>query len=79
MIRTTPVRLQHVPRLLNEQQDQLRPRYISIADAARYTAVSRSHFYNIFMPRVRTIRLGKSRLIELDSLDAVLDELASTS
>jgi hypothetical protein len=71
MIRTTPVRLQPVSR-----QDQLRPRYISIADATRYTAVSRSHFYNIFMPRVRTIRLGKSRLIELESLDAVLDELA---
>jgi len=74
MIKTTSVRLQPVPR-----QDQLRPRYISIADATRYTATSRSHFYTALLPRVRTIRLGKSRLIELDSLDAVLDELASTA
>jgi hypothetical protein len=61
---------------LNEPQDQLRPRYISLTAAARYAAVSRSQFYIFFMPRVRSIKLGKSRLIELDSLDAILDELA---
>jgi hypothetical protein len=73
----TPSRLQqHPPRLLNGQQDQLRPRYISINAAARYAAVSRSQFYNFFMQRVRTLKLGKSRLVELDSLDAALDELA---
>jgi hypothetical protein len=59
------------------EQQQLRPRIISVEDAARYANVSRAPFYAFFMRRVRTVKMGRRRGIELASLDAVLDELAA--
>jgi hypothetical protein len=54
----------------------LRPRIVSVEDGARYANVSRAYFYEFFMPRVRTVRMGKRRGIELDSLDEAIDALA---
>jgi len=56
--------------------EQIRPRIISVEDAARYANVSRAQFYAFFMRRVRSVKIGRRRGIELSSLDEVLDELA---
>jgi predicted HTH domain antitoxin len=60
-----------------DEQQLLRPRIISVEDAARYANVSRAKFYEYFMRRVKTVKIGRRRGIELASLDAVLDELAA--
>jgi hypothetical protein len=57
---------------------RLRPRFISIRDACRYLGCSRSHFYVALLPKVRTINLGKRRLVDLDSLEKLGDELLAT-
>jgi len=62
---------------VRDEQQQLRPRIISIEDATRYANVSRAKFYEYFMRRVKTVKIGRRRGIELASLDAVLDELAA--
>lgn len=56
--------------------EQIRPRIVSVEDAARYASVSRAQFYAFFMPRVRSVKMGRRRGIELSSLDEVLDQLA---
>lgn len=58
------------------RDEQIRPRIVSVEDAARYASVSRARFYAFFMPRVRSVRIGRRKGIELSSLDEVLDELA---
>ena len=57
---------------------RLRPRFVSIGDAARYLGCSRSHFYAALLPKVRTIRLGKRRLVDFDSLEQLGDKLLAT-
>jgi hypothetical protein len=54
---------------------QLQPRLLSVADACRYVSVSRSEFYETWMPKLQCRRAGKRRLIERDSLDQVISEL----
>jgi hypothetical protein len=36
---------------------------------------SRSHFYAKILPKVKTVHLGRRRLVDFDSLDEVGDEL----
>ena len=54
---------------------RIRPRFISIKDAADYLGCSRSHFYAELLPMIRTITLGKRRLVDFDSLERLADEL----
>jgi hypothetical protein len=60
-----------------DEQQQLRPRIISVEDACRYANVSRAQFYTFFMRRVKSVKMGRRRGIELASLDTALDELAA--
>ena len=53
----------------------LRPRLISIDDGHRYVGVCRSKFYVDFLPRLKTVRIGRRNLIDLASLDRLIDEL----
>jgi hypothetical protein len=53
----------------------LRPRLISLDDACNYTGVGRSKFYDDYVDRVRTVKIGHRKLVDLDSLDALIDEL----
>jgi len=53
----------------------LRPRYVSIDDACRYMGVGKSKFYRDFLRRLRTLRIGRRNLVELDAVDEVLDQL----
>jgi hypothetical protein len=55
---------------------ELRPRYVTIDTACRYAGIGRSKFYRDYLERVRTLRLGKRNLVELNSLDELLDQLA---
>jgi hypothetical protein len=55
----------------------LRPRLISIADGYRYAGVGRSKFYSDILPKLKTIRIGRRNLIDLASLDDLIDELAA--
>jgi hypothetical protein len=54
---------------------KLRPRLIPIADGYHYAGVGRSTFYTRFLPRVKSVRVGRRHLIELDSLDLLIDDL----
>jgi hypothetical protein len=54
---------------------RLRPRLISIDDGYRYVGVGRSKFYDDFLPRLKTVRVGRRNLIDLESLDRLIDEL----
>jgi hypothetical protein len=54
-------------------------RLVSIADSCRYAGVGRSKFYDDFLPRLRTIKLGRRRLVDLDSLDQLIDELLAAA
>jgi hypothetical protein len=55
----------------------LRPRLIPIDAAADYMGVGRSKFWRDYLPRVRTVQVGRRRLVELDSVDALINELAA--
>ena len=54
---------------------RLRPRFVSIRDACDYLGCSRSHFYAALLPEVKTIALGKRRLVDFDSLERLGDKL----
>ena len=56
-------------------QRRLRPRFVSIAEACEYLGVSRAKFYADLLPRVKTCRVGRRNLVDLDSLDELGDEL----
>jgi hypothetical protein len=53
----------------------LRPRFCSVQQAADYIGVSRAYFYAKYLVQVRTIQIGRRRLVEVDSLDELGDEL----
>jgi hypothetical protein len=69
-------RLSHSPGR-SQHTTTLRPRFIRITAACAYAGVGRSKFYDDFLSRLRTLRVGRLHLIELDSLDELLDQLAS--
>ena len=53
----------------------VRPRFISIREASQYLGCSRSHFYAAVINKVKTVNLGKRRLVDFDSLEELGDEL----
>ena len=55
---------------------RLRPRFVSIRDACHYLGVGRSHFYAKLFSRVKTVRVGRRRLVDLSSLDDLGDSFA---
>ena len=71
--------LTSLSRAKSKSAGSLRPRFIPIDDACRYAGIGRSKFYRDFLWRLRTVRIGRRNLIELDSLDELLDQLTSES
>jgi hypothetical protein len=55
----------------------LRPRLISIDAGYRYAGCGRSKFYDDLRPHLESVRIGRRRLIVLESLDRLIDELRS--
>jgi hypothetical protein len=53
----------------------IKPRFVSIRDACAYLGCSRSHFYATLLPEVKTIALGKRRLVDFASLEQLGDKL----
>ena len=58
-----------------KKASRLRPRFVSIRDACDYLGCSRSYFYATLLPEVKTIALGKRRLIDFSSLEQLGDKL----
>lgn len=55
--------------------EELAPRLVSISTAHRFPGISRSYFYEQFIERVRTVRIGRRILVDVASLHALADEL----
>jgi hypothetical protein len=55
--------------------DFLKPALISIGAAAGYLGISRSTFYDCFLPQLETVQLGKRRLVVMQSLDELVEKL----
>ena len=55
--------------------EELQPRLVSISIACRFLGVSRSYFYEEFLKRVKTVRVGRRVLVDVASLNALADEL----
>ena len=53
----------------------LRPRFVSIQEAASYLGISRATFYKDHLCKVKTVRCGRRTLVDLESLDKLADEL----
>jgi hypothetical protein len=68
-----------VPAVPKSPPPELRPRYVTIDAACRYAGIGRSKFYREYLGRVRTLRLGRRNLVQLASLDELLDELERAS
>jgi predicted DNA-binding transcriptional regulator AlpA len=62
-------------RAKESDQRHIRPRFVSIPEAADYLGCSRSTFYARFLPEAKTIRIGARRLVDFDWLEAVADQL----
>ena len=56
-------------------EHHVRPRFVSIREACRYLGCSRSHFYAELLPKVKTVPLGKRRLVDFDSLEELGDNI----
>jgi predicted DNA-binding transcriptional regulator AlpA len=54
---------------------RIKPRFVSIRDACAYLGCSRSYFYATLLPEVKTIALGKRRLVDFASLEQLGDKL----
>jgi excisionase family DNA binding protein len=57
----------------------LRPRFVSVRQACNYLGVSRSTLYAKLLSRVKIIAVGRRRLVDFGSLEALADELAASS
>jgi hypothetical protein len=55
----------------------LPPRLISVQAAARRAGVCRSSFYLDWVPRLKTVRYGRRQLVDVASLDRLIDELVA--
>jgi hypothetical protein len=53
----------------------LRPRFVSIQEAADYLGISRATFYKDRLSKVKTVRYGRRNLVDLESLDELADSL----
>ena len=63
----------HIPR--QDSRARLKPALISIDEAADYLNIARSTFYKDFLTAVETVRIGKRRLVVMESLDALVNQL----
>ena len=54
---------------------RIRPRFVSIREACGYLGCSRSHFYEELIHKVKTVTLGKRRLVDYDSLEELADKM----
>jgi hypothetical protein len=61
-------------RALASNERRLRPRFVSIKEAADYLGVCRATFYNKHLSKVKTVRNGRRNLVDLESLDRLIDE-----
>jgi hypothetical protein len=53
-----------------------KPALMSIPDAVRYCGgLGRSTFYKDILPRLKTVRVGTRRLVVVESMDRLIDEL----
>jgi hypothetical protein len=79
MPETTPIAdgvLNRVARRAQASNERrLRPRFVSIREAADYIGISRAMFYTDYLSKVRTVRVGRRKLVDLESLDELADEL----
>jgi hypothetical protein len=57
------------------ESQRLRPKFVSIKESYQYLGVGRTSCYSKLLPRLRTITLGKRRLVLFSSLEALADEL----
>jgi hypothetical protein len=62
-------------RAKESDQRRIRPRFVSIRDAASYLGCSRSTFYARFLPKVKTVRIATRHMVDFDSLEAIADQL----
>jgi predicted DNA-binding transcriptional regulator AlpA len=75
-IQVEPDGLNRAQRRANVRAERhIRPRFVSIRDACAYLGCGRSHFYAELLLKVRTVPLGKRRLVDFDSLEKLGDEL----
>jgi excisionase family DNA binding protein len=75
-VQVEPDRLNRAQRRAKESNERcIRPRFVSIKEAADYLGCSRSHFYAELISKVKTITLGKRRLVDFASLEELGDEL----
>jgi hypothetical protein len=54
---------------------RIRPRFVSILEAAEYLGCSRAHFYAKLLRKVKTVRNGRRNLVDFDSLEELGDQL----
>ena len=59
------------------REDELRPRLISITQAYQYIGIGRAKFFADILPKLKTVRIGSRRLIDLTTLDEFIDKLLS--
>jgi hypothetical protein len=60
-------------------EHRLRPRFVSIGEASDYLGVSRSFFYAKLVAKVRTVRIGRRKVVDVGTLEALADALAAES
>jgi hypothetical protein len=60
---------------LASDERRLRPRFVSIQEAADYLGISRATFYKDRLSKVKTVRYGRRNLVDLESLDELADSL----
>jgi hypothetical protein len=58
---------------------RVRARFVSIREAYHYLGCSRSHLYAELLPKIKTVTLGKRRLIDFDSLEELADKLIAAA
>jgi excisionase family DNA binding protein len=54
---------------------RVRPRFVSVREACHYLGCSRSHFYAKLLSKVKTVTLGKRRLVDFDALEELANAL----
>jgi hypothetical protein len=59
----------------HKNKNPLRPRFVSILEACDYLSVSRAKFYADLLSRVKTVKVGRRNLVDLESLDELADVL----
>jgi hypothetical protein len=60
---------------LASDERRLRPRFVSIQEAADYLGICRATFYKDHLSKVKTVRCGRRNLVDLESLDELADSL----